>query len=290
MISYIESFFTDPVHTLIFFLLAFPGRILALSVHEFAHAWVANRCGDPTAKMLGRMTINPLKHLDPLGTILMLVVGYGWAKPVPVNPRNYRNYRQDDLKVSLAGVTMNLILFILSMVALAIVAGMAIARESHDVLLRDGIHAYEAVKAKLLTPAVENVIEANILLSGLGFLNAGCACAHGVHNGISALENGEEFLHGEKVAFGLVCQLVLENAPREELNAVLAYLDALDLPVTLGQLHIEPSDRNLDIIVDYMMNNSLLIHREPIPVTADMVRTVILAADTFGRQYLERTR
>lgn len=169
-------------------------------------------------------------------------------------------------------------------------AGMAIARESHDVLLRDGIQAYEAVKAKLLTPAVENVIEANILLSGLGFLNAGCACAHGVHNGISALENGEEFLHGEKVAFGLVCQLVLENAPREELNAVLAYLDALDLPVTLGQLHIEPSDRNLDIIVDYMMYNSLLIHREPIPVTADMVRTVILAADTFGRQYLERTR
>ena len=74
-------------------------------------------------------------------------------------------------------------------------AGMAIARESHDILLRDGIQAYEAVKAKLLTPAVENVIEANILLSGLGFLNAGCACAHGVHNGISALECGEEFLH-----------------------------------------------------------------------------------------------
>ena len=70
-------------------------------------------------------------------------------------------------------------------------AGMAIARESHDILLRDGIQAYEAVKAKLLTSAVENVIEANILLSGLGFMNAGCACAHGVHNGISALENGE---------------------------------------------------------------------------------------------------
>ena len=128
MISYIESFFTDPVNTLIFFLLAFPGRVLALSVHEFAHAWVANRCGDPTAKMLGRMTINPLKHLDPLGTILMLLVGYGWAKPVPVNPRNYRNYRRDDLKVSLAGVTMNAIMFLLSMLVMFFIVAFALAR------------------------------------------------------------------------------------------------------------------------------------------------------------------
>ena len=128
MLINLDAFLSDPIHMLVIFLLAFPGRILALSAHEFAHAWVADRCGDPTAKMLGRLTLNPLKHLDPLGTILMLVVGYGWAKPVPVNPRNYRNYRWDDLKVSLAGVTMNLILFLLSMVVLAIVAGMAIAR------------------------------------------------------------------------------------------------------------------------------------------------------------------
>ncbi len=166
-------------------------------------------------------------------------------------------------------------------------AGMAIAKESHGILLRDGIQAYKAVKAKLLTPAVENVIEANILLSGLGFLNAGCACAHGVHNGISALENGEEFLHGEKVAFGLICQLVLENAPKEELDTVMAFLDALDLPVTLEQLHIECSKENLDIIVDYMMNKNLLIYREPVPATFDSVRSVIITADMFGHQYLE---
>ena len=169
-------------------------------------------------------------------------------------------------------------------------AGMAIARESHDILLRDGIPAYEAVKAKLLTPAVENVIEANILLSGLGFMNAGCACAHGVHNGISALENGEEFLHGEKVAFGLICQLILENAPQDELNTVMVFLDALNLPVTLEQLHIACNDENLDVIVDYMMNKSLLIHREPIPVIADMVRNIILAANHFGHQYLAGKR
>ena len=128
MISYIDEFLSNPLEMLIFFLLAFPGRILALSAHEFAHAWVANRCGDPTAKNLGRLTLNPLKHLDPLGTVLMLVVGFGWARPVPVNPRNYRNYRKDDLKVSLAGVTMNAILFILAMAALFAIAASALAK------------------------------------------------------------------------------------------------------------------------------------------------------------------
>ena len=128
MFRYIDELFNDPKGMLIFFLLAFPGRILALSLHEFAHAWVANRCGDPTAKMMGRMTVNPLKHLDPLGTLLMLVVGFGWAKPVPVNPRNYRNYRRDDLKVSLAGVTMNLVMFFLSMILLTVIAALALKR------------------------------------------------------------------------------------------------------------------------------------------------------------------
>ena len=119
MLFNLDSFLSNPVQTLIIFLLAFPGRILALSAHEFAHAWVAHRCGDDTARMMGRLTLNPLKHLDPLGTVMMLLVGFGWAKPVPVNPRNYRDYRRDDLKVSLAGVTMNLILFAVGLLSLA---------------------------------------------------------------------------------------------------------------------------------------------------------------------------
>ena len=104
----------NPREMLIFLLLSIPGRFMALSLHEFAHAWMANRCGDPTARMLGRLTANPAKHLDPVGTVMMLLLGFGWAKPVPVNPRNYRNLRWDDLKVSIAGVTMNLLMFVLS--------------------------------------------------------------------------------------------------------------------------------------------------------------------------------
>ena len=130
LIRYIDEFFNDPKGMLIFFLLAFPGRILALSLHEFSHAWVADRCGDNTPRMTGRLTINPLRHLDPMGTLMMLLLGFGWAKPVMVNPRNYRNYRRDDLKVSIAGVTMNLILFCLGCLMMLVFVALAIRRSS----------------------------------------------------------------------------------------------------------------------------------------------------------------
>ena len=119
MFRYLTNMLSDPRSALMFFLLAFPGRLIAISAHEFAHAWVADKCGDHTARMLGRLTLNPMKHLDLIGTLMMLLLGFGWAKPVPVNPRNYRNYRRDDLLVSIAGITMNLILFVLSFLACA---------------------------------------------------------------------------------------------------------------------------------------------------------------------------
>jgi len=92
-------------------LLTAPPILLALTVHECAHAWVAYRMGDPTAKMLGRVTLNPLKHLDPIGTIALFVSGmFGWAKPVPINPRNFRHLTKSMVLVSLAGPLSNLTL------------------------------------------------------------------------------------------------------------------------------------------------------------------------------------
>lgn len=85
--------------------------LLALTVHEAAHAWAALKMGDPTAKMLGRLTLNPLKHLDPIGTLMLFFSGlFGWAKPVPVNPRNFRNIKQGEIIVSIAGPGSNLVL------------------------------------------------------------------------------------------------------------------------------------------------------------------------------------
>ena len=86
-----------------------PAIIIGLTVHEWAHAYAAYRLGDPTARNLGRMTLNPIAHIDPIGFLMLLVVGFGWAKPVPVNPRNFKNYKRDDIIVSLAGIFTNLV-------------------------------------------------------------------------------------------------------------------------------------------------------------------------------------
>jgi Zn-dependent protease len=102
--------------------------ILAFSVHECAHAWTAMRLGDPTAMMLGRVTLNPLKHLDPVGSVLFplisLVYGgflVGWAKPTPVTGRNFKNYRRDDILVTLAGPASNLLSATIALVLLIII-------------------------------------------------------------------------------------------------------------------------------------------------------------------------
>lgn len=92
-------------------LLTAPPILLALTVHECAHAWVADRMGDPTARMLGRVTFNPIKHLDPVGTIALFLSGmFGWAKPVPINPRNFRHLSRSIVLVSLAGPLSNITL------------------------------------------------------------------------------------------------------------------------------------------------------------------------------------
>ncbi|MBI2413884.1 MAG: site-2 protease family protein [Deltaproteobacteria bacterium] len=95
-----------------------PPILLALTVHECAHAWTAYKLGDPTAKMLGRVTLNPLRHLDPLGTIALFFSGlFGWAKPVPINPRYFKHISRDMMWVALAGPLSNLFLAAVSALA-----------------------------------------------------------------------------------------------------------------------------------------------------------------------------
>ena len=91
------------------FLYALPGVLFALSIHEFSHGYVAYKLGDPTAKNYGRLTLNPLKHLDVFGAIAMLLVGVGWAKPVPVNTRYFKKYKRDTALVAFAGPVSNLL-------------------------------------------------------------------------------------------------------------------------------------------------------------------------------------
>ena len=90
--------------------LLIPVLLFALVFHEFSHGWVANKLGDPTAKNQGRLTLNPLAHLDPFGSLMILFVGFGWAKPVPVDSRYLANPRKDMMKIAFAGPASNLLL------------------------------------------------------------------------------------------------------------------------------------------------------------------------------------
>jgi Zn-dependent protease len=103
---FILSLLSDPIKTLGFIL----GLSIAITVHEFMHAYVADFLGDPTARYQGRLSLNPTKHLDPFGTLLLLLVGFGWGKPVPINPSNFKNPRLGELLTSLSGPLSNFIM------------------------------------------------------------------------------------------------------------------------------------------------------------------------------------
>ncbi len=97
-----------------------PGLVIALVIHEYAHAKAADMMGDFTPRMTGRLTLNPMAHIDPIGLIMLLVVRFGWAKPVMINARNFRNWRQGELLVAVAGPVANLIVAFISLLAMAV--------------------------------------------------------------------------------------------------------------------------------------------------------------------------
>lgn len=120
--SILNGLSSDPVGTIVTLLYVAVCILFSLIIHECAHGYVALKCGDPTAKWLGRLTLDPRKHLDPLGTICMVFMRIGWAKPVPINPRNFRHYRRDYILVSIAGIAVNLLICFLSLIISAILA------------------------------------------------------------------------------------------------------------------------------------------------------------------------
>ena len=117
--SWMQWFTSDPAGFILSLLYFAASVLFTLTLNAVPHGCWAWKCGDPTAKVLGRLSLDPRRHLDPLGTLCLVFLGFGWAKPVPVNPRNFQNYRRDDFLVSIAGITVNLTLFLLSL-ALAV--------------------------------------------------------------------------------------------------------------------------------------------------------------------------
>lgn len=154
-------------------------------------------------------------------------------------------------------------------------------------LYADGLAAAIAVDANSVTPALERIVEANTLLSGLGFESGGLAIAHSVHNGLTAAPPTHDFLHGEKVAFGLLVQLVVEGQPSEEFEQVRSFCRTVGLPTTLADLGLSDlDDVTLDEIAQRTVAEGETAHHEPFEVTAPMIADGIRAADAQARAAL----
>jgi len=165
-------------------------------------------------------------------------------------------------------------------------AAYALAELCYNTLLEDGLKAKVAVETGVCTPAVENIIEANTYLSGIGFESGGLAAAHAIHNGFTVLEECHHLYHGEKVAFGTIVQLVLENSPQEELDNVIELCIDLGLPITLSEMGIKEI-KELDIrrVAETSCAVGETILNMPFVVTAEDVYAAILGADALGRLY-----
>lgn len=166
-------------------------------------------------------------------------------------------------------------------------AAMALAKLCFDTLMEEGVKAKLALEAGACTPAVEKVVEANTLLSGLGFESAGLAGAHAIHNGLTVLEECHHMYHGEKVAFGTITQLVLENVPAEELEDIIDWCIELGLPVTLKELGVEEiTDEKIMEVAKAACAPTDTLHNMPFDVTPESVCAAIKAADAYGHYFL----
>ncbi len=165
-------------------------------------------------------------------------------------------------------------------------AAQALAELCYDTLLSEGYKAKLAADNKAVTKSLEAIIEANTLLSGMGFESAGLAAAHAIHNGLTVLEECHHMYHGEKVAFGTIAQLVLENAPTEEIEEVIAFCISVGLPVTLEELGVKDiTEDKIRAVAKATAVPGETIHNMPFPVTEDDVYGAIMVANSLGNNY-----
>ncbi|MEG0257001.1 MAG: glycerol dehydrogenase [Christensenella sp.] len=161
--------------------------------------------------------------------------------------------------------------------------GLMIAELCYDTLMKNGLKALQAAEHGIVTEALEDVIEVNTLMSGLGVENNGCAGSHSICEGISVLPEDSKTFHGEKVGFGVICQLMAENAPLKTLQEILSFSVEIGLPITLDDLFIKNTSENIHAIAQQSMKSYWQI--EPFFINADMVANAITAADEFGKRF-----
>lgn len=161
----------------------------------------------------------------------------------------------------------------------------ALAELCYETLLEYGVAAKTACEAHAVTPALERIVEANTLLSGLGFESGGLAACHAIHNGLTVLEETHDSWHGEKVAIGVLAQLFLSDKSWETIEEVYDFCEAVGLPTTLAEIGLsDVTDAQLMQVAERACADDETIHNEPRPVTSDAVVAALKAADAEGRR------
>lgn len=164
-------------------------------------------------------------------------------------------------------------------------SALALARLSWDLLWENALPALDAVRARTVTPALERVVEANTLLSGLGFESGGLAAAHAIHNGLTAAPQTHGLTHGQKVNIGSLTQLVLEGAPAQEIEDFVVFTTRVGLPNTLTEIGLSPDHRDeLRAVAEASTVESETIHAMPFPVTADDVVAALTSIEQLSRR------
>ncbi len=167
-------------------------------------------------------------------------------------------------------------------------AALALAELCYNTLLDQGEKAMLAAEQHVVTAALERVVEANTYLSGVGFESGGLAAAHAIHNGLTAIPDAHHFYHGEKVAFGTLTQLVLENASLDEVETVAALCHSVGLPLTLAQLDIKTDiPAKMRLVAQAACAEGETIHNMPGGATVDQVYAALMVADQYGQRFLQ---
>lgn len=170
-------------------------------------------------------------------------------------------------------------------------SALALAELCYKTLLADGVPAIEALHRRESNDALERLVEANTLLSGLGFESSGLAAAHAIHNGLTKAAGTHAYMHGEKVAFGLLAQLMLESQPQSVIDEVLAFSASVGLPMTFADIGIpNPAPDLLAAVAERAAAHGETIHNEPLAVTPELVLDALRAADSAGTFFVSKSR
>lgn len=195
-----------------------PPILFALTLHEFAHGYVAYRFGDPTARSQGRLSLNPIKHLDPLGTLAFFIINIGWARPVPVNPGYFRNPRQDMLWVALAGPMTNLMLAVVSAILAKGIIVLAAIGPNNDILLFNLGIIREMLKASVWI---------NLVLCIFNFLPIPPLDGSRIVTGLLPVGLARTYMKYEKYGFVLILLLAFSGMLSKMILPIISFANGL---------------------------------------------------------------